>query len=337
MQKWRRYSIMKAEIVNKLLILMMEELTDEQLRILKNNAYIALEPYQISTKTAEIIPYDNTDMVLLQKFLEAKMASGAAKGTLKQYKNQLQIALASINKSISSIDEDDIREFFNHYQRERKVNNTTLRNMRAYLNSFFGWLRRNRYIKENPMDLVDAIKAEITIKEPYTDEDLVKLRDACDKLRDLALMDFLNASMVRIGELQQLDIKDIDFTERECIVYGKGRKERIAYFDGMAKIHIQEYIESREDSDKALFLSKRGTRMSIRGLQKAIKRTGIRAGVEKAHAHRFRRTGATRCLEMGIPLDQVQELLGHASISTTQIYAKTRRNIIKNNYMRLYS
>lgn len=267
---------MKEEIINRIIILMMDKLPDIQLRELKEQIYIILEPYQIETKKNELILYDNTDRVLLQKYLEAKLAAGKSKETVRQYKYMLQLAMDTINKTIKTITEDDIRKFLHRYQKERKVNKTSLRNMRAYLSSFFGWLRKNRYITENPMDLVDTVKAEITIKEPYGDEELVRLRDCCEDVRDLALIDFLNASMVRVSEAQKLNITDLDFTERECIVYGKGRNEN------------------------ALFVSKRGGhRLSISGMQNSIKKVGNAASVEKVHAHRFRRTGATRCYMPG--------------------------------------
>jgi site-specific recombinase XerD len=188
------------------------------------------------------------------------------------------------------------------------------------------------------MDLVETIKPDKLVKLPFSDEEVVALKDSCKELRDKAMVDFLNSSMIRVGELVKLNRDDIFFGERECVVFGKGRKERIAYFDSSAKMHLEEYLKARTDSSPALFVSlgEKANRLSVKGVQTRLKLIGKQANVTKVHPHRFRRTGATRCLIKGVPLDILQELMGHSDIKTTQIYAKNNKQTIKSYFTRVY-
>lgn len=325
---------MKDEIITKIINGMLGVLETRQIQQLKTQLYIVLSDVKIEKKKNEIIPYEDINLAIVQKFVDAKIAAGKSQRTANIYGGQIRFALCHMGKNYDVIDEDDIRIFLYKYQIHRNNKNSTVKNMRAYLSSFFGWLRKNRYIKENPMDLVEPIKEDYTIKAPYKDEEIVQLKDACTNIRDRALIDFLDASLIRIGELRELDRKDVVFTERECIVYGKGRKERVAYFNGEAKIHLEQYIKTRKDNDPALFvgLRKNHGRLTISGLQDILKRTGKRAGIMGVHAHRFRRTGATRCLSAGMPVEELQILMGHTDIKTTLIYAKVDRKKVKFKY-----
>ena len=326
--------MMKSELIAVVINGMLDVLDEDQIRKLKECMYIAFAGVEVEKKQTEIIPCDNSDMLLLKKFIESKVASGKSLKTAKMYYSQIKLALVDIGKCITEINEDDIRVFLYRYQLQRKNSSTTVKNMRAYLSSFFGWLRKNRYIRENPIDLVEPIKEDYTIKEPYKDEEIVRLKDAAENQRDRAIIDFLDASLIRIGELQGLDRNDVVFTERECIVFGKGKKERTAYFNGEAKVHLQEYLESRKDSNPALFvtLGKQAKRLEIPSIQDILRRIGKRAGVNKVHAHRFRRTGATRCLSAGMPVEELQVIMGHTDIKTTLLYAKIDQRKVKFKY-----
>lgn len=326
--------MMKEELITEIINGMVEYLEAEQVRALKERLYIVFSTYDIEKKQDEIVPYNNSDLLLLKKFVDSKIAAGKSMQTAKMYKSQLKIAITGIGKAIKDIDEDDIRMFLYRYQIQRNNCSTTVKNMRAYMSSFFNWLRKNKYIRENPMDLVEPIKENYTIKEPYRDEDMVRIKDAAENKRDRAIVDFLDASLVRIGELQNLDRSDVIFTERECIVFGKGKKERVAYFNGEAKIHLEEYLKTRKDKNPALFvtLNKRHERIGISGIQDMLRKLGKRAGVDKVHAHRFRRTGATRCLSAGMPVEELQILMGHTDIKTTLLYAHIDRKKVKFKY-----
>lgn len=330
---------MKEDLIRTILISMSNCLTQDQIDELKMQLHIKLNNYEIVEKQYEIMPYSNSDFGLLRKFLEAKVASGKSRNTVKIYESNIKNMILALGKQIRDIDSDDIQNYLYRYQIERKVSKVTIRNLRANFNSFFAWLRRNGKITSNPMDLIEYIKLDEIIKSPFTDEQLIKLKDNCTNIRDLALIDFLNSTMVRVGEVYKLNKTDIDFNERECIVLGKGNKERVVFFDGDAKIHLQQYLNSRKDNNPALFVwnNKKAERISINGIQSILKRIGKMSCVEKVHPHRFRRTGATRSLEKGMPLEQIKELLGHSRIDTTLIYAKTNHKIIKMTYQRITS
>lgn len=329
---------MKEDLINEILLAMMPFINESQLQELRMQLKMKMTSYQISKKSTELSVYDGSDIGMLKKFLEAKAAAGKSMKTLRNYKDHAQKMIQNIGKKLVDIDEDDISTYLYRYQKEHEISKTTLRNIRASLSSFFSWLRKTGRISKNPMDLVEPIKEEQRIQEVFTDEQIVQIREACDNKRDLAIVDFLNSSMVRIGELQRLNRSDIEFNERECIVFGKGSKERTVYFDGNAKIHLQAYLDSRTDNNPALFVGLKpinGTfeRLSINGIQEMLRRYGRKIGF-RIHAHKFRRTGATRNAEKGMDSYDLKELLGHINLSTTFRYIRKRRKIIKVNYER---
>lgn len=330
---------MKEEIINGILYGMMGMLNEKQLAELKKLLRIKLFNCEITRQNTELTLYSDYGTHLVEKFIEAKMASGRKKSTCEVYRGKIRDVLCYIGKPVELITEDDINSYLYEYQAHGKAQTISAKNCRAYLSSFFSWLRKNRYIKENPMDLVDSIKVAEKVKQPYTDEDVVALRDNTENIRDLAIMDFLNSSMVRISEMCGLNRDDVIFTDRECVVIGKGSKERVVYFDGQTKTHLQQYLAARTDDSPALFVHLKHSkyiRLKASGVRRMLKNIGNKANVDKVHPHRFRRTGATRCLINGVPLDHVQALLGHTDIKTTQIYAKCNKLAVKNSYMRVY-
>ena len=329
---------MKEDLINGIIIGMMPYLNESQLEQLKLQLRMNMTGYKVDKKSTEITVYDDSDFGILKKFLEAKAAARKSPKTLRNYKDHVQGMIQGIGKKLTEVDEDDISMYLYRYQVERGISKTTARNIRASISSFFSWLRRTGRLDRNPMDLVEVIKPDQTIKEVFSDEQIIQLRESCTNKRDLALVDFLNSSMIRVGELQQLNRTDIEFSERECIVFGKGSKERVAYFDGNAKIHLQAYLEERTDNNPALFIGLKPVhgkyeRLTINGIQDTLRRLGRRVGF-RVHPHKFRRSGATRNLEKGMDLYDLKDILGHTKIETTLIYARKRRKLIKLSYER---
>ena len=212
----------------------------------------------------------------------------------------------------------------------------TVDNVRRNMSSFFSWLEEEDYILKSPMRRIHKIKTKQPVKETITDEMIEKLRDNCTCVRDLAMIDLLYSTGIRVGELVGLNISDIDFEERECIVFGKGDKERRVYFDAKAKLHLQEYIESRTDDNPALFvtLDAPHARLKISGVEIRVRELGRKLNIDKIHPHKFRRTMATRAIDKGMPIEQVQKILGHSQIDTTMQYAIVNQNNVKVSHRR---
>ena len=268
---------------------------------------------------------------LLTTFLSAKKVEGCSEKTLKYYKAAIERMFVDIKESVSHITTDDLREYLANYQQINDCSKANIDNIRRILSSFFAWLEDENYILKSPVRRIHKIRTTKTVKETYTDEALEQMRDACDNLRDLAMIDLLASTGMRVGELVKLNISDIDFDNRECIVFGKGSKERPVYFDARTKIHLRNYVQSRTDDNPALFVSllKPYNRLEISGVEIRMRQLGRMLGIDKVHPHKFRRTLATRAIDKGMPIEQVQQLLGHAKIDTTMQYAMVSQNNVK--------
>ena len=267
-------------------------------------------------------------MDYLEVFLSAKRIEGCSEKTLIYYKNTIQQMLDSIGKSVCTIVTEDLRTYLAEYQKEKQSSKVTIDNIRRIFSSFFSWLEDEDYIIKSPVRRIHRIKAASTIKETYTDEQLESMRD---NPRDLALIDILASTGMRVGELVLLNRDDISFDERECIVFGKGDKERMVYFDARTKIHLQNYLDSRTDNNEALFVSLKApyNRMKIGGIELRLREMGKRLNIEKVHPHKFRRTLATVAIDKGMPIEQLQKLLGHQRIDTTLQYAMVKQSNVK--------
>lgn len=251
--------------------------------------------------------------------------------TLLYYKSTIQQMLESVGKSVCTIVTEDLRSYLAEYQCKKEASKVTIDNIRRIFSSFFAWLEDEDYIIKSPVRRIHRIKAASTIKETYTDEQLESMRDNCDNLRDLALIDILASTGMRVGELVLLNKDDISFDERECVVFGKGDKERMVYFDARTKIHLQNYLDSRSDSNEALFVSLKApyNRMKIGGIELRLREMGRKLNIEKVHPHKFRRTLATVAIDKGMPIEQLQKLLGHQRIDTTLQYAMVKQSNVK--------
>ncbi len=273
---------------------------------------------------------------LLQAFLTAKGVEGCSPKTLQYYEDTLARVLATIDKPIAAIESDDLRQYLNDYEITRHTSKVTIDNIRRIMSSFFSWLEDEDYIVKSPVRRIHRVKTAQVAKETLTDEELETLRDACKNKRDLALVDLLASTGMRIGELVRLDVADVNMQERECIVTGKGNKQRPVYFDARAKLHLTEYLETRADSDPALFVSldSSANRVTVGGMELRLRNLGKKAGVSRVHPHKFRRTLATHAIDKGMPIEQVQKLLGHAKIDTTMHYAMVNQSNVKASHRR---
>lgn len=268
---------------------------------------------------------------LLLKFLEAKRIEGCSEKTLTYYHNTISRMLKEINKDVTHIMTEDLRAYLTNYQKQNGLSRVTIDNVRRILSSFFSWLEDEEYLIKSPIRRIHKVKTTSSIKETYSDEDLEKMRDNCDEKRDLALFDILASTGMRVGELVLLNQSDINFNDRECKVLGKGNKERIVYFDARTKIHLQEYLNSRDDECEALFvtLKEPHSRLTIGGVESRVREIGKRLNIEKVHPHKFRRTLATKAIDKGMPIEQLQHLLGHKRIDTTLQYAMVKQSNVK--------
>lgn len=302
--------------------------------ILTENQMKMLE--QVLTKHLSGVITDETEqkeVELLPAFIAAKRVEGCSEKSLRYYESTIRNMLDAISKPEKQITTEDLRSYLDTYQRRGTVSKVTLDNVRRILSSFFSWLEDEDYIVKSPVRRIHKVKTGKTVKETYTDESLELMRDHCDNPRDLALIDLLASTGIRVGELVKLNRADVDFENRECIVFGKGNKERKVYFDARTKIHLQKYLASRIDDNEALFVSliKPFDRLQISGVEIRLRKIGRDLGIHKTHPHKFRRTLATMAIDKGMPIEQVQQLLGHQSIDTTLQYAMVNQANVKNS------
>lgn len=271
---------------------------------------------------------------LVSSFLAAKRVEGCSEKTLKYYDSTLKKALTAIHQEIEDITTEDLRRYLDDYQKSGSVSKVTIDNVRRILSSFFAWLEDEDYIVKSPVRRIHKVKTCKTVKETYTDEALELMRDHSENIRDLAMIDMLASTGMRVGELVKLNRDDVDFVNRECIVLGKGNKQRRVYFDARTKIHLQRYLRSRSDENDALFVSlqKPHDRLLISGVEIRLRALGRKLSIHKVHPHKFRRTLATMAIDKGMPIEQVQQLLGHQSIDTTLQYAMVNQNNVKQSH-----
>lgn len=317
------------KIVFEILNDMAEELSVMQLKKLQG---VLLRRLQEPEEQKE--PAHNDEY--LEMFINAKKIEGCSLRTLNYYRSSVRHMLSMIKTPVRKITTEQLREYLAAYQQINNCGKSTVDNIRRNISSFFSWLEEEDHILKSPMRRIHKIKTKTKVKETISDEDIERLRDHCEEIRDLAIIDLLYSTGIRVGELVNLDINDINFEERECIVYGKGEKERRVYFDAKAKLHLQDYIASRTDSNPALFvtLDSPYDRLKISGVEIRLRSLGRKLNLTKIHPHKFRRTMATRAIDKGMPIEQVQKLLGHSQIDTTMQYAIVNQNNVKNSHQK---
>ncbi len=283
------------------------------------------------TETAVAEDKDEQNGKEVELFLASKRVEGCSEKTLCYYQSTIEIAIREIGKDIRHICTEDLRQYLTSYQQKRQSSRVTIDNIRRILSSFFSWLEDEDYILKSPVRRIHRVKTSTVIKETYTDEALETMRDHCTELRDLAMIDLLASTGMRVGEMVLLNRDDINFAERECVVFGKGDKERLVYFDARTKIHLQNYLDSRTDQEPALFVTLRTPhhRLKIGGVEARLRGMGKQLGIPKVHPHKFRRTLATMAIDKGMPIEQLQQLLGHQRIDTTLKYAMVKQSNVK--------
>jgi site-specific recombinase XerD len=319
---------MKEELISEVIGHMLKHLDNRQLKQLKGTLEECLIQYEILPAKGNM----RKNIAYVDLFISAKKIEGRSEKTLIYYRNTIEKMLESIGKGVYQITTDDLRKYLAEYQEKYFSSKVTIDNIRRILSSFYGWLEDEDYIVKSPVRRIHKVKAGKVIKDTYTDENLEVMRDKCEEIRDTAIIDMLASTGMRIGEMVLLNKKDIDFGERECVVLGKGDKERIVYFDARTKIHLKRYIDGRTDDNEALFVSIRAPykRMTIGGIEKRLRKLGDNLGIPKVHPHKFRRTLATMAIDKGMPIEQLQHLLGHQRIDTTLQYAMVKQSNVKN-------
>lgn len=319
---------MRKELIEEVKMRMLPYLNSVQMIKLGKVLETVLQGLDIDTLEEE----DKLDSdSLLAAFITAKKLEGCSEKTLAYYQKSIEAVLQAIGKEVRQITTDDLRAYLTRYQATNGVSKVTIDNVRRNLSSFFSWLEDEDFIIKSPVRRIRRIKTAKVIKETYSDENLEVMRDRCTNERDLALIDLLASSGMRAGELVKLNRADVDFEERECVVLGKGSKERYVYFDARAKIHLQNYLAARQDDNPALFVSLRAPyrRLQIGGLEIRLRQLGKRLHLPKVYPHKFRRTMATAAIDKGMPVEQLQKLLGHERIDTTMHYAMVKQQNVK--------
>ena len=319
---------MKQNLINEVIQGMLPFLNNAQTEKLQEVMQHTLFNYSV---IADKNNNEQLEQNLVELFLSAKRIEGCSEKSLKYYESTILSLLAALGKDVKQIITDDIRTYLTDYQSRKQSSKVTIDNIRRILSSFFSWLEDEDYILKSPVRRIHKVKTGATIKETYTDEALERMRDNCTQLRDLAMIDMLASTGMRVGEMVLLNREDIDFNERECVVFGKGDKERIVYFDARTKIHLQNYLNSRDDDNPALFVSlqKPHNRLQISGVEVRLRQYGKLLGLNKVHPHKFRRTLATMAIDKGMPIEQLQQLLGHRRIDTTLQYAMVKQSNVK--------
>lgn len=318
---------MKEQLIEEIQLKMLNHLSNEQLILLRNTLQEAFSKVEVSISD---IP-QKADKTPVEAFILAKRIEGCSEKTLKYYQSTIDALLTTLGKSAQQLTTEDLRDYLTNYQRKRQSSKVTIDNIRRILSSFFSWLEDEDYIIKSPVRRIHKVKTAKVVKDTYTDEELELMRDNCRSIRDLAMIDLFASSGMRVGELVALNREDINFSERECVVLGKGDKERIVYFDARTKLHLQDYLAERSDTNPALFVTLKAPhgRLQIGGVESRLRNLGQQLHLQKVHPHKFRRTLATTAIDKGMPIEQVQQLLGHQKIDTTMHYAMVKQQNVK--------
>ena len=329
--KYKFYD-MKETIIQTVLDSMRAVLTDNQLELLTDVTRKALSECEITPKLAEEEQRNKENAELLGAFISSKKVEGCSDKTINYYKSSIEKLIVTVKKNVCDISTNDIRCYLAEQQEQRGLSKVTIDNLRRVYSSFFSWLEDEDYITKSPVRRIHKVRTDALVKEVLTDENIEVLRDSCHELRDIAMIDLLLSTGMRVGELVRINREDIDLHERQCVVFGKGNKEREVYFNARAKIHLKKYLEQRTDDNPALFVSLKSpyNRLTINGVEVRLRKLGAQANIAtKVHPHKFRRTLATMAIDKGMPIEQVQKMLGHVKIDTTMHYAMVNQANVK--------
>lgn len=322
----------REKIINDVLGNIRNKVSGESLSLVQDALVIQLNKYEFQERCTDVALVDDTPEKLLRKFIATKRIEGLAESTLRRYYETNMELIGFLRKPLNEISTYDLRFYLSFRRQNGRVSNRSLDGMRRCYSSFFKWLAAEDLIMRNPCAALAQIKYRKTVKKPYSATEIERLREACTNIRDLALVDFLYSTGCRVSEVSRLDISDVDFDRMECVVIGKGNKERIVYLSPVAGMHLQEYLQQRKDALEALFVGKGEKRLEKSGIEAVLKKIGRAAGVENVHPHRYRRTLATNLLDRGMNIQDVAAILGHADLKTTQIYCYISQSNVRVAY-----
>ena len=330
---------MKEKLLLEISNAMADILSVEQLAKLNGVLLKSIGKYTVSMGEEQAPSLATSNETLLKAFLSAKQVEGCSQPTIRYYGNTIKQLADNMPKRFTDYTTEDIRAYLAVFQQKHNATKVTVDNVRRIFSSFFSWLEEEDYILKNPVRRIHKVKTGTQVREVLSDESLESIRDTCTRSRDLAMIDLLASTGMRVGELVKLNRDDINFTERECVVFGKGNKQRIVYFNARTKIHLQQYLNERNDQNEALFVSLNDPqkRLQISGVEVRLRKIGREANVPRVHPHKFRRTLATMAIDKGMPVEQVQKLLGHVKIDTTMHYAMVSQNNVKLSHRRFIS
>lgn len=330
---------MKEKLILEISNAMADILSVEQLAKLNGVLLKSISKYTVSMGEEQALSLATSNETLLKAFLSAKQVEGCSQPTIRYYGNTIKQLADNMSKRFTDYTTEDIRAYLAVFQQKHNATKVTVDNVRRIFSSFFSWLEEEDYILKNPVRRIHKVKTGTQVREVLSDESLESIRDTCTRSRDLAMIDLLASTGMRVGELVKLNRDDINFTERECVVFGKGNKQRIVYFNARTKIHLQQYLNERSDQNEALFVSLNDPqkRLQISGVEVRLRKIGREANVPRVHPHKFRRTLATIAIDKGMPVEQVQKLLGHVKIDTTMHYAMVSQNNVKLSHRRFIS
>ena len=293
------------------------------------------QKYDVSEACTDLAVCDDSNEKIINTYIASMRLEGRSEKTLKQYYDALTKLLDEIPKSIKDIRTNDIRYHLAHYQATHKVSNATVNNKRKFLSAFFVWATREEIVDKNPMLKINSIKEKYVTKKPFSDIELAKIRDALEDNREEALIEFLLSTGCRVSEVAGLKVGNIDFRTGECVVLGKGNKERTVYLNNKSMYYLERYLGGFVDAESPLFMNARGRGMTKQNIEELMRIIGKRAGVSKVHPHRFRRTMATNAMKRGMPVQYIQVILGHSKLDTTMIYCIYDKEVVKAEYLKV--
>lgn len=313
------------EITQTVMMKLHNALDVDQLRATQDALTMVLHRYTISENKGEIVPYtEDQNAAIVNHYIMVKTIEGLSNKTLRYYRCEILKFLTAMNKPVSSVSTNDIR-YYLAVKMKNGVSKTTADNTLRILRTFFKWTAAEEIIKKDPTLTIKKIKFDKLIKKPFSESELEQLRASMKSTRDKAILEFLFSTGARVSEVAALNKADVDFVKEQCIVFGKGHKERYVYLNAKCIFWLQRYLSERNDQNEALFVSENEPhhRLKISAFELTLRKQGKACGVPDVHPHRFRRTAATFALRRGMPIDQVRQMLGHTQIQTTLLYAVT--------------
>lgn len=328
---------MTEKLIKNVIVAMQDSLTDEQLQKLENVLAINLHGMEVREECTQLVTSERHWERILKLYIASKRLENCAESTLLAYNRCITLLFQGINKKIHEITTNDLRYYLAIYQEQRKISLAYLETLRHNISGFFSWATDEGYINRNPARRLKRVKVPQKIKKPYTAEEREHLKDVAKTERDVAIMELLYSTAGRIGEVVALNRDDVDFVNREIIIYGqKGKKERKVYLTEGCVYHLKKYLESRDDNNPALFVRGRKpyNRLGRQAIQDMLRKLGAEAGVH-AHPHKFRRTLLTDAGARGVPLQEIQAYAGHAKSDTTMLYVSVKQESVKASFMRL--